>query len=36
MTPSMGLPIKRLGGKSLADLLAAGAEGIPKLSIPDA
>jgi hypothetical protein len=36
LAPSMGLAIGPLEGKSLLDLLAAGAEGMPSLSIPDA
>jgi hypothetical protein len=35
LAPSMGLAIEQLEGKSLIELLAAGGEGMPKLSIPD-
>lgn len=36
LEPSMHLPIKHLGDKSIAELMAAGGAGIPRISIPDA
>jgi hypothetical protein len=36
LEPSMHLPIKRLGDKSIEELRAVGGEGIPRISIPDA